>query len=334
MIGRWKDRVAGIVGLGIALLIVARPMPAAAQSEPAEPTPPGVQPPASTRPPGATRPRMAPPGKMTIDAANGAYKFLLKAVVSKDGLVMYDKLGRGGGPWGSVLVSVVQAFEQVQPLADSNQKLALWINAYNANVLKLTLEAKGKPGFVNVEQVPGFFDKQEITVAGEKMTLNQLQKEKIASLGDPRAHAALVSAAMSSPHLLGEPYLPDRINDQLEAQTRRWINDPTRNGVENSALSLSMIFDWFKDDFNSKPFGDRIGFIRTYADPQGPIANLLAANPNPEIHFKPFDWSLNAARETSTTPSAPPKREAIPPQPAPPAPPAESPATPPGGSSP
>jgi Protein of unknown function, DUF547 len=278
---------AAVLALGAASMAPAR-----AGTAPAPPLSPNGR--AAPPPPASPPPRPRPPTTIyTLESANGAMKFLLKNIVSADGLVHYDKLARG--MLSGLLESTVDAYAAVKLPDDNHGKLSMWINAYNANVLTMAGKESRQPGFVSVDKVVGFFDQRPITVAGETMTLDQLEKQKIASMGDPRFHAALVCAAMSCPPLRAEPYFPDRLEAQLEEQSHAWVNDPSRNGVEGDALSLSMIFDWSKADFVGKPYGDVIGFVRQYAAADGPIAALLARNPAPEVKFKPYDWSLNRA---------------------------------------
>ena len=145
--------------------------------------------------------------------------------------------------------------------------------------------------------IPGFFDTLAITVTGKQMTLNGLENEQIRPMGDPRIHAALVCAAMSCPPLRAEPYKAERLDEQLNDQSRRWINDPNRNGIdEQGRLGVSMIMQWYGDDFSVDPYRGVVGFVRAFAEPAGPIGQLLSRQDAPPVHFLKYDWRLNRPR--------------------------------------
>jgi len=263
----------------------------AAPTVPAPPTAPA---------PPATKPQ---PRKPQIGGADAGYDIVLASVVNERGLVRYENLAQGVAR--EALSAAVTIYGQVELPADSRARLAFWINAYNANVLRLAAEESRKPGFTSVKSVPGFFDKTTITVAGESMTLGDLEEVKIKSLGDPRSHAALVCAAMSCPPLRKDPYSAGKLDAELDDQCKRWINDETKFHVKDGALHVSTILEWHKDEFTGKPFGDRLGFVHHYADPAGPIAAALAAPEAPDVKPIEYDWSLNQAPPPAPKPAAP-----------------------------
>jgi hypothetical protein len=239
----------------------------------------------------ATPPPPAAPA--ALDAADARYAQVLKAIVDRDGLVRYDWLAMPRHlEW---LGECIDGYAKVSLPADSHQRLAFWCNAFNANVLMLALEESQKENFVNVQQVGGFFESRPIIVAGETMTLHGLQNDRIRKEGEARIHAALVSAAMSSPPLRDEPYLVDRLNEQLDEQCHRWIGDRRQNFVRGDVLVLNRIMDWYSTDFIGKPYGDRLGFVKAYAAPGSPIARYLENAEKPRIEWESFDWTLNQA---------------------------------------
>ena len=42
------------------------------------------------------------------------------------------------------------------------------------------------------------------------------------------------------------------MEEQLEAATRDFINDPIRNQIKQKEMAVSRIFQWFAGDFGSK----------------------------------------------------------------------------------
>ena len=236
-----------------------------------------------------------PKTESALASVNRTYAALLKDIATPDGLVRYDVLGEP--PRRRSLQAIVAAYAKADLPSGDDEKLAFLCNAYNVIVLKMVVGETAKEDFTSVMDIPGFFDTLSITVAGKQMTLNALENDHIRPLGDPRIHAALVCAAMSCPPLRGEPYTAQRLDEQLNDQCRRWINDPDRNGIDDQGrLRVSMIMQWYGDDFTVEPYGGVVGFVRAFAEPLGPIRRLLSREDEPQVHFLKYDWRLNRAR--------------------------------------
>ncbi|PIP67992.1 MAG: hypothetical protein CO035_07525 [Candidatus Omnitrophica bacterium CG_4_9_14_0_2_um_filter_42_8] len=153
---------------------------------------------------------------------------------------------------------------------DSNQKKAFWINAYNGitiyAVLKRIPENRLLAKSFSVQAVPGFFDKIEYEVAGESLTLNDIENKKLrAGFGDPRVHFAIVCASRSCPEIQNTVFQPSGLDIRLDDAARDFIRDTKRNRIdkENGVLYLSEIFRWFEEDF-VKDSGSAIGFVKKY----------------------------------------------------------------------
>ena len=235
-----------------------------------------------------------PKTESALASVNRTYAALLKDIVTPDGLVRYDVLGEA--PRLRRLQEIVAAYAKADLPPGDDEKLAFLCNAYNVNVLKMVVGEAAKEGFTSVMDIPGFFDTLSITVAGKQMTLNALENEQVRPLGDPRIHAALVCAAMSCPPLRGEPYSAKRLDKQLNDQCRRWINNPKQNRIDEQGLGVSMIMQWYGDDFTVEPYGGVIGFVRAFAEPAGPIGRRLSHVDEPPVHFLKYDWRLNRAQ--------------------------------------
>jgi len=235
-----------------------------------------------------------PKTESALASVNRTYAALLKDIVTPDGLVRYDVLGES--PRRRSLQEIVAAYAKADLPPGDDEKLAFLCNAYNVNVLKMVVGETAKEDFTSVMDIPGFFDTLSITVAGKQMTLNALENEQIRPMGDPRIHAALVCAAMSCPPLRDEPYTAKQLDKQFSDQSRRWINDRTKFRIDEQGLGVSMIMQWYGDDFSVQPYGGVVGFVRTFAEPTSPIARLLSRKDDPPVHFLKYDWRLNQAR--------------------------------------
>ena len=107
---------------------------------------------------------------------------------------------------------------------DKKEQLAFYINAYNAWILH---EALGKYPTKSVKDALfTFFTGKRITVAGEQMSFNALEKDIIRpKFGDPRIHFALNCASRSCP-----PLNPERV----QRRQARWAVRETGEGFVNS----------------------------------------------------------------------------------------------------
>jgi hypothetical protein len=171
---------------------------------------------------------------------------------------------------------------------EKDERLAFLINAYNLLVIYAVAEFYP---LSSVQDVLGFFDRKRYVVAGESITLNQLEKEwLLKKTNDPRLHFALVCGANGCPPLLSQPYTAQRVEAMLESQTRRAINNPAfvQLDAENGEVSISRIFQWYAGDF---------GEVRSYI-------NRYRNQPIPEaytIRYYEYDWSLNDQQEPLAT---------------------------------
>jgi hypothetical protein len=162
---------------------------------------------------------------------------------------------------------------------------AFYINAYNLLVLQAVIE---RLPLASVLKVEGFFDRIEHPVAGESLTLDQIEKEKLlGAYGDPRFHFVVVCGAVDCPPLTTFAYRPAQLEAQLTQQTRRAVNDPQfiRVDTRRQQVQLSQIFEWYASDFGGSR-ASAVQFINRYR--RQPIPRGYA------IGFYPYDWSLNA----------------------------------------
>ncbi len=140
------------------------------------------------------------------------------------------------------------AMEAVDPDELSrDDALAYWLNLYNAGALDLAAEAAGS-GEVSVLRVPGAFDQAWATIAGEELSLNDIEHGKIRRFGDPRIHGALVCGSASCPTLRYEPYSGLGLGEQLDKQMRAFLKGGGA-ATDGTSLLLSRIFLWYGADF-------------------------------------------------------------------------------------
>ncbi len=168
-------------------------------------------------------------------------------------------------------------------------KLAFWINAYNALAIQGILE--GDSPFTATGKYR-YFIKRTFTVGGGALNLWGLEHKLLIPLGEPRVHFAINCASFSCPILQSQVYRPDALDQQLDAAARDFINDPQRNRFDRAqkAAHLSMIFKWYDDEFVRAAGSVQRYLARYVNDPV--LARELEADAY-AIGYLPYDWSLN-----------------------------------------
>lgn len=178
-----------------------------------------------------------------------------------------------------------------------SQRLAFWLNAYNAVVVHFVLQRY--PGIESVRSVDGFFDRLTFAVAGRERTLDQIESESREM--DPRAHFAVVCASTSCPDLRGEAYVGERVDAQLRDQTERFLANEEkglRYDADANQLYLSSIFKWYAGDFTGGSTvvaffargGVRDWVVEHLGDRE--LAGRIEQR-EPAIKYLEYDWSLN-----------------------------------------
>ncbi|GEM_PF-347495 len=164
-----------------------------------------------------------------------------------------------------------------------DKKLAFWINAYNAYTVKLIVDNYPLSSIMKLNNGKAW-DQAFAKVGGKTYTLNNIEHDIIRKqFNEPRIHFAVNCASISCPKLLNEAYTEEKLNGQLERQTRAYINNPTENSISAEKLVLSSLFDWYKGDFTKS--GSLVDFINKYS--------TTKAQQNASISHKEYNWMLN-----------------------------------------
>lgn len=128
--------------------------------------------------------------------------------------------------------------------------LAYHLNAYNALALHKVLE-RGIPHTLAGWRRLAFFYFGPVQVGGTRMNLWHHKNRVIRPLGDPRVHFALNCLSVSCPRLPREPFLPERLDEQLEREARAFFADPRNLQVDpaREEVRVSAILQFYTEDF-------------------------------------------------------------------------------------
>lgn len=188
--------------------------------------------------------------------------------------------------------------------------LAYWIDAYNAAVLKTVLTYYPIASVTEVaapfplglfSDKIGFFVLQRITLGGTETSLYGLENSVIRGrFREPRIHFALNCASRGCPHLPREAFVGERLDAQLDRETRRFFAEERNLLIDHDerVVYLSSILDWYADDFTdwlAERRPDRPATLLEYVSLYVPPARAaeLGRARDYEIRFVPYDWSLN-----------------------------------------
>lgn len=207
---------------------------------------------------------------------------LLQRYVTNKGKVNYVGIKKDK----TFLHTIIEEFESNFPSKSwsNTQRLTYWINAYNLYTIKLVVDNYPTTSITKIAANP--WNRKFIRLDGKKYDLNTIENEIIRKqFNEPRIHFALNCASESCPILLNRAYIPEKLDEQLTTQTKRFINDTTKNDFSNpKKIKISKLFDWYKEDFEKK--GTLIDFINRYRTEQ---------LTKPQIEYKKYSWKLNSS---------------------------------------
>jgi hypothetical protein len=234
--------------------------------------------------------------------------------VDDQGLVNYVELKANRKNLDAYAASMAALDPQVFDNWSEKEKLAFWINAYNALTLLAIIDNYPiKSSFFrslrfpkkSIRQIAGVWDELEFPVMGRKLTLDGIEHDILRpKFNEPRIHMAIVCAALGCPILRNVPFVASEIDSQLDDQAARFMKNRGKFGIDrkDGRVYLSPIFKWFGGDF-VKTYGTDEKFTG-FAETERAVLHFVSGYVNPEqreylekgefsIEYLPYDWSLN-----------------------------------------
>lgn len=220
--------------------------------------------------------KAAKPDKM-VAFDHSVWNDLLKKHVSATGKVNY----KGFKADLELLDAYMRSLNEGAPTenASKEERLAYWINAYNAVTVRLIVSNYPLSSITKLDGGKPW-DVKRYSNGSKKLSLNDIENNILRPMGDARIHFALNCAAKSCPPLLNEAFTADNVTKLLEQRTRQFINSATRTVIEKDEIKVSKIFDWY-----GKDFGNVVDFVNKYAK--------IKAAKTAKVTFLDYDWNLN-----------------------------------------
>ncbi len=174
------------------------------------------------------------------------------------------------------------------------ERIAFWINAYNAYVLQYLRDHPELHNLRDVGALPYAWFRQAFVPLGPghggPLSLGEIADDILGTeLGDPRARLALAFGAVDGPTLPGLAYDGQALASQLDDAARRFVRDPRHVRLDglSGTLHLSPVFKWGRSEFERDQ--GLVNFVARYATDADAVAIL---NGTQHIVFSDFDWSV------------------------------------------
>lgn len=193
-------------------------------------------------------------------------------------------------------------------LMGQTQRLAFWLNAYNASVIAGVLaDYKGDPEFRVIDSGL-FFNSRVYQVAGLTVSLDEIEHGIIRGVWDhpsvagspsdarlrelheelwgdevvnARIHVALNCGALSCPNLLTKSWNPGTLPQDLQAALEAFLANP---GKGAGGKGVSMLFTWFEIDFKNEA-----GSVKSFIE-KNRKGGLSGVDLDKDLNY---DWTLN-----------------------------------------
>jgi hypothetical protein len=248
---------------------------------------------------------------------------ILTTFVDHKGMVNYEKLKHKGPELAALLDEFAKLDRKQYNSWPKEDKIALWINAYNIQMLKVItenypIESSRIDRFfwppTSIRHIPptdrvgvSKWDKYKLLVMDEEFTLSAIeQRFFFEKFEEPRVFFAITHASLSGPLLRNEPYYGYKLSEQLDDQARKFLSRPRAFKIERDKqrVNISVILQprWCGQEFIARYGIDRkfkdhapatravLNFITKYVSEQDV---LFLERESYSIRYIRYDWRLN-----------------------------------------
>ena len=258
----------------------------------------------------------------SFDHSYATYNSLLNRYV-KNARVNYEGFIASRAEFETFLRALGSVDENDFESWTEEQRLAFWINAYNAFTIKAIIDHYPiKRSFTlvgifyapsdSILQIKGVWTKLQFRALGNMVTLDEIEHQILRKkFNEPRIHMAINCASISCPDLRNEAYTPEKLEEQLADASINFVNNPDKGvyvNEQSGKVKLSKIFKWFGDDFinnygSKKLFNNYslkenavLNFTSEYIESEEVKEYLM--NNKLKIGYLGYDWHLNEQTDT------------------------------------
>lgn len=245
-----------------------------------------------------------------VDSIHRPFDQILDLQV-RDGLVYYRALRGERGRLDRYIASLDVPAATYESWT-REQKIAFWLNAYNAFILQTVVDnypIRGKAAAYpasSIRQIPGAFEKKPHRAAGRTVTLDEVEKRILPTFNEPRAQLALGRGAIGSSRLRSEAFTAARLAEQLDAIQAEFVTTRAMLTIDRGSdqMTVTPIMSWHEAEFVA-------AYDKGASGPsalRSPIERALVAFITPHllplerefvqknafrVTYHAFDWRLN-----------------------------------------
>ncbi len=198
-------------------------------------------------------------------------------------------------PDRATLVTYLDALQAVDPRElNSAEQLAFWINLYNAATVYEVLQGIEEDDITSIKDIwsnaitPGPWDKETLTIAGQKVSLNLIEHGILRPIWqDRRLHYALNCASIGCPSLLSTAFTAELVEELMDEAQDDFLGHSRAVRVDGDKLILSSLFDWYGTDFASSQ-QELLAYLEEYVDDE----TLDGIENHSSVSYD-YDWNLN-----------------------------------------
>lgn len=236
----------------------------------------------------------------TVD--HSAWTRLLAAHVRDDGSglsrVNYSAFKKDGHAPLKAYVATLEKTDVAK--LDRAEQFAFWANLYNAKTIDIVLDKYPVASIKDISLGGGLlaavtggpWKAKVVKVNGVELSLDDIEHGILRPyFKDPRVHYAVNCASVGCPNLGREAFTAAKLDAQLEAAAKVYINSPRGIAVSGGKVTASSIYSWFQADFGGSEKGV-LEHVRKYAEP-ALKQKLEGVSKISEFNY---DWTLNDAK--------------------------------------
>ena len=231
------------------------------------------------------------PPRLEPGASNSpheAWARVLDTAVDERGRVDFNRIARKPHDLHQYLdyVARVRPTSHPERFPTKNDKLAYYINSYNALAMHGIIALGVPEGFHNFFDRARFFKLTEFRVGGQSISLYDYENDVIRPLDEPRVHFALNCMSVGCPRLPQTPFRADQLEHQLDAAAREFFNSAKHVQVDPAkrVVRLSEILDFYPEDFVNRHAASLVAYANRYRRER--IPEEL------QVEFIPHDWTV------------------------------------------
>ena len=231
----------------------------------------------------------------TID--HGAWDKLLKHYCDEHGLVDYAAWKHSARDLAALdgYLGTLSSGD-IASSGSPRERLAFWINAYNALTVAGILREYPTTTIRNhTSRDPDQFDIWHdllLIVGGKGYSLDVIENEMLRGQGEKRVRFAITCASMACPRLRREAYTAEKLDAQLTDSAQQFFARPAnlRIDFDTHTVYVSRLLHWFERDFGTTPQKGLAALAEYFPDQQ---AWRAVTATDYRVEYVTYDWHLN-----------------------------------------